>query len=258
MNLITNSSSLSKIKPEYQILLNDLKTRVESKFGDDMKAYYLLGSVGRGEEILNISDIDTEIILKRDVSPEDEIWSEEVKKELEPLYPLLSRIDLGLMHEKAFESSRTDSLKFIFKTDGVLISGTDIASNFTSLPPGEELARLLNQNYREMLAEIQKIISEPEEEDKDNPQHIADCVGWISKKTLRLCLGIVMFHEPFYTRSFNEMAEKFTTLYPDYWIQAMKALQQYQQPTSDVKEAASFCQVLSQTIYKLADKKFGE
>ncbi|MBW4606792.1 MAG: hypothetical protein KME22_06075 [Hassallia sp. WJT32-NPBG1] len=48
MKLILNQSSLSKVKPEYQKLLNELQKKLENRFGVDLCAYYLLGSVGRG------------------------------------------------------------------------------------------------------------------------------------------------------------------------------------------------------------------
>ena len=97
MKLIINQSSLSKVKPEYQKLLNDLREKVENRFGADLCAYYLLGSVGRGEDRLGISDMDTVIILRRAITDNDEVWEKEIKDEFEPEYPKLERLDLSCM-----------------------------------------------------------------------------------------------------------------------------------------------------------------
>lgn len=67
MRLIENQSYEAKVKPEYQRLLKELTNLVEGHFGADLRAYYLLGSVGRGEDLPGVSDIDTMIALKRNV-----------------------------------------------------------------------------------------------------------------------------------------------------------------------------------------------
>jgi predicted nucleotidyltransferase len=97
MKLILNQSSLSKVKPEYQKLLNDLREKVENRFGVDLCAYYLLGSVGRGEDRPGISDMDTVVILRRGITDDDEVWEKEIKDEFEPQYPTLKRLDLSCM-----------------------------------------------------------------------------------------------------------------------------------------------------------------
>jgi hypothetical protein len=256
MNLVQNTSSLAKVKPEYRQLVDVLNKRVERHFDDVLSAYYLLGSVGRGEDILGISDLDSEIVLNREVSDRDEAWTEEIKQEFEPLYPNLSGIDLGIISETELRAPQEEALKFIFKTDSVLLCSRDLIKDFPSFPPGKELARILNQKYRQNLLDIRQDILEPDEADKQNPNYLAECVRWIAKKGLRLCLGIIMFDEPFYTRRLNEMAEKFSRRYPAFKIQAKQTLQQYMQPTNDLKEALVFLDLLSQTIYKLADEKF--
>lgn len=255
--LIFNQSSFSKVKPEYQKLLNDLREKVENRFGADLYAYYLLGSVGRGEDIPGISDMDIVVILQRNYTTEDEVWEKEIKDEFEPQYPKLERLDFGCMEEKEFDDPKAERLRFIFKTDGLLISGQDIAANFSSYPPGLELAKLLNGNYRRTLESIQKDITEPDEEDRNNPKYVMECVRWISKKVLRLCLGIVMVDQPFYTRRMQEMAQQFSQYYPLYQSQVQRALHQYLHPNNDISEALDFLNEMSATICKLADEKFG-
>lgn len=254
---ILNQSSFSKVKPEYQKLLNDLREKVENRFGADLCAYYLLGSVGRGEDQPGISDMDTVVILRRNYTSEDEVWEKEIKDEFEPQYLKLDCLDISCMEEQEFDDPKAERLKFIFKTDGFLISGQDITANFSSYPPGLELAKLLNGNYRRTLDSIQKDIKEPDEEDRNNPKYLMQCVRWISKKVLRLCLGIVMVDEPFYTRRMQEMAQKFSEYYPLYQLQVEKALYQYLYPTNEKSEALNFLNEMSATICKLADEKFG-
>ncbi|MBW4566868.1 MAG: nucleotidyltransferase domain-containing protein [Tolypothrix carrinoi HA7290-LM1] len=257
MKLIINQSSLSKVKPEYQKLLNDLREKVENRFGVDLCAYYLLGSVGRGEDRPGISDMDTVVILRRGITDDDEAWEKEIKDEFEPQYPKLERLDISSMEEKEFDDPKAERLRFIFKTDSVLICGQDITAKFSSYPPGLELAKLLNSNYYKALEEIQKDIIEPDEDDRNNPKYVMEYVRWLSKKVLRLCLGIVMVDEPFYTRNMQEMTQKFSEYYPFYQPQAETALRQYVEPTNNVAEALDFINEMRATIYKLADEKLG-
>ena len=119
-----------------------------------------------------------------------------------------------------------------------------------------ELAKLLNQNYRQSLENARQHILEPDEEDQNNPNIVMEWVRWISKRTLRLCLGIVMVDEPFYTRLIEEMARKFVENYPIFQLETENILHQYYQPTNDVNEALYFLSELSETIYQLADEKF--
>lgn len=178
-----------------------------------------MDSVGRGDDISGISDINTEIIIKREVTNEDEAWTKEIRKEFEPIYPSVYRIDLDILSESELNSPQAERLKFIFKTDSVFISGVDITKYFSYLPPRKKLAKLLNNSYRNNIQEIQQYILEPDEEDKKNPNHVAECVLWIAKKALRLSLEIVMIDKPFYARRVDEMAENFSICYPDFQVQ---------------------------------------
>jgi hypothetical protein len=139
----------------------------------------------------------------------------------------------------------------------VLISGQDITVKFSSYPPGLALAKLLNGNYRKALEEIQKNITEPDEDDRNNPKYLMEYVRWFSKKVLRLCLGIVMLDELFYTRNMPEMTQKFSESYPFCQSQAETALRQYVEPTNDLGEALDFINEMRATIYQLADEKLG-
>ena len=259
MSIIQNTSCLSIVKPEYRKLLDELKTRVKNSFSTDLIAYYLLGSVGRGDDKPGIYDIDTVIILQHKVSNEDEAWANQTKAEIEPKYPALEQLDIAFIEDKEFNESDNksdiDKLKFILKTDSVLIYGQDITASFTSFTPGLKLAKILNIEYRNSLEELINYLPEPDEEDQNHPEYIKDHVRWIAKKTLRLSLGIVMVDEPYYTRSMEEMANKFAKKYPNYQFQIQLALFQYHQPTNDLNQALAFCHELSETIYRLADEK---
>ena len=256
MNLIKNTYSLSKVRPEYRKLLDYLKIKIENHFTTDLIAYYLLGSVGRGDDKPGISDMDTEIIIRRKISDEDEAWVKKIKGEIEPKYPALERLDIDLIEDKEFDEPGIENLKFILKTDSVLICGQDITASFKSFSPGLQLAKILNPEYRDLLEEVKNYLPEPDEEDQNHPEYIKDHVRFIAKKALRLSLGIIMIDERYYTRCMEEMANKFAKKYPNYQSQIQKALLQYHQPTNDLNQALAFINELSETIYQLADEKF--
>jgi Nucleotidyltransferase domain len=255
MDIIQNKSSWAKVKPEYQNLLLQLSERVKKHFSSELYAYYLLGSVGRGEEISGVSDLDTVILLGRSLVDKDEAWEKEIQLEFEPQYPHLSRLDISCMEEQELNDINTERLRFIFKTDSVLICGQEITSNFSSYPPGLELAKILNADYRQGLETILKDILEPDEEDSHNNNYVMEYVRWLSKKVLRLALGLIMINEKFYTRNIQEISHKFSELYPQYQTQSTIALNQYLQPTNNLDEAITFINEMSRSIYVLADEK---
>ncbi|BAZ12593.1 hypothetical protein NIES4071_44240 [Calothrix sp. NIES-4071] len=167
MNIITNQSSLAKVAPKYLELLHELQTRVKKDFGADLRAYYLLSSVGRGENLPGVSDMDTVIILRRAPNDEDELWEKAIQEKFEPKYPTLTLLDISCIHDKEFDDPNAERLRFIFKTDSVLVCGEDITASFSSYPPGVQLAKLLNANYRKTLEDVRKDILEPDEEDRN-------------------------------------------------------------------------------------------
>ncbi|MDJ0743073.1 MAG: hypothetical protein QNJ32_06890 [Xenococcaceae cyanobacterium MO_167.B27] len=151
-----------------------------------------------------------------------------------------------------------ENVQFIFKTDGVLIYGKEITKDFSSKPAGIELAKQLNKNYRNNLEAIRKDILEPDDEDKLNENNTSECIKWISKKILRLSLGIIMTKENFYRRNMEAMARKFAQTYPEYDSYIYSALQQYHNPTNNINEAIKFLDEMEKTIYVLADRLLAE
>ena len=258
MQLIENISSYDKIRPEYKQLIDRLLELAQSYFKNDFVAYYLLGSVGRGEDIPNVSDLDTEVIINREVTKKDIEWASTIVKQQQVNYKKLYRIDLGICSLNEIYDRNHEKLQFIFKTDGLLIYGKEITTNFSSKPPGLELAKQLNNNYQNSLEVIRKDILEPNDDDKFNENNTLECIRWISKKILRLSLGIIMTNENFYTRNMEGIARKFAKIYPEYDAYIFSAWQQYQNPTNDISEAINFLDDMEKTIYVLADRVLAE
>jgi hypothetical protein len=59
MNIIRDRSYLSKVKIQYQKLLKQLQNKVANQFGFDSCTYYILCSIGRGEDISRVSILYT-------------------------------------------------------------------------------------------------------------------------------------------------------------------------------------------------------
>lgn len=258
LQLIENISSFDKIRPEYQKLIGQLLALARSYFKDDFVAYYLLGSVGRGEDIPYVSDIDTIVIINRDATKKDIEWAFLIAQKEQINYKKLYRIDLGICSLNEIYDPQNQNLQLIFKTDGLLISGKEITKNFSSKPAGRELAKQLNKNYRNNLEIIRKDILEPEDDNKFNEENTSECIKCIAKKILRLSLRIIMTHENFYTRNLELMARKFAQIYPDYSSYIFSTWQQYQNPTNNISEALNFLDDLEKTIYVLADRVLRE
>lgn len=253
---ISNLSHIKKIKPACHPLLHQLQAAIQTRFGEDLVAFYLVGSVGRGEDIPFISDIDFDVVLNKDVTAEDEAWGQQLTKDYEQQYPDLDGIDLDMISFEGLNQPEMAILPFILKTDGLFLCGTDIAQDFPDWEAGPALAQLLNRDYQSILADLRQDIVNPDETDQKNPNNIAECIKWISKKVLRLGLGIVMHKEPYYTQNVRLMAKKFGEVYPQHQVTIMTALGQYEHPTNNIEEALAYLDEMERTIYRLADNVF--
>lgn len=248
-----STSSIELIRPLYRELLQQLIEMARERFGENLLAVWLMGSIGRGQEQPGISDLDLELILRQAGTEADEAWADELADSLLPSYPELVKLDLGLLPQTELLDPEALRLRFILRSDGLCLYGDNTLPTDDDWMPGIALARLLNSRYRERLDEIRHCLEEPDADERANPQHVAECVRWYAKQALRLSLGLAMCKAPVYARGIHEVAQLAAETLPNQAELIEEALSQYLQPVNDPEAALSWLSRVS-SLADIADR----
>jgi len=149
---IENEASLDKIsKPQRAAVDQLVQESLSSKeIAAEIKAVFLVGSVGRDEFHLGVSDFNFYIITQRQIE-----WSMHD-------YPL----NLIVIDEEAFMSEVHLKDRFICWSDGIQVYGEPIKFDQREFPrPGTGLTILLNEGYIERLNTIKSELSDVDPKD---------------------------------------------------------------------------------------------
>lgn len=252
---IASLSHPDKIHSRWRPLLDQLIKAAQAYFGPDLKAVYLLGSIGRGQEQIGSSDLDLEWVIARKVSEADKAWAEALAKETLAAWPALLKIDLDLLFGELLYAPNSERLRFIFASDGLRLWGEELLTGQESWSPGPELAYLLNHHYAWARQETLRALNHPTAKEQETPQHISEYTHWISKQALRLGLGLAMCQQPVYTRTVAEMPELIGAVLPELTELMQRILAMYQAPTQEHATAVAFMDSL-EPLYLLAETRW--
>ncbi|MFC1735033.1 RNA polymerase sigma factor [Candidatus Hydrogenedentota bacterium] len=97
-----------------------------ARFGDDLEAVYLTGSIAAGEALVDASDVNWFMFLGRDVEENDTGWCREQERKLKEQFPNAQSYVLCLF---SLDRLRKESFwRFILRYNSVLLHGKDILS----------------------------------------------------------------------------------------------------------------------------------
>jgi len=193
---IKNVSSLQKIPPNLQSKFAKGLDQIRAAFSDHLESMYLVGSLGRGEYVDGISDINIYVIASGDFTPSLNLDEEFSVLQFTP---------------EGFLSGAGKKLRFICWADGVLIAGKNLIGTEEFPKPGLELALLLNGDFVEdVKAWEQWIRDNPEASSKD----IAQQSRIMAKRMLDLVYGVAMANKPTFTSSRKERVETINEMFP--------------------------------------------
>lgn len=207
---ITNQSTREKISPEFEELVAHMEKTIPQVLEDNFVAAYLIGSVARGEAIVGISDISIVVILKGE--------NEQLAKELLGLVDGMNKkysfirmsLSMTFFLESEFQDEKNKKVRFLCKTEGVLIAGKDVLEEEEYPKPGIQLSALLNSDVRLRIQKLKAIF-----EEENIPQHRVDQVAReVSKITLRVFYSAVLADTAEYQRSLKEIKKLVNTKYP--------------------------------------------
>lgn len=192
---VQNESSLDKVEPRFLPVLESAKQAYRETFGDDLFSTYLEGSVGRGQYVDGVSDIDTEALVSRSLTDADFDGLDEHRKTIMQQFPWVVKLDLTARNLEDFKDRAR--AQFILATEGVLLEGSPAPITMQFPPIGPELARFINEGTDKRQQEAHEILTR----DNVSPEVYATRARWMAKRGLRLLLGMAMLDQPVYTHT---------------------------------------------------------
>jgi len=201
---IKNTTSLEKIPPVLKSVMDETISELTAGTGDLINAFYLVGSVARGEFDPLFSDINCYLIVK-DLSTKEAFLEK---------FPKESPVAIQLFTKDEFtdqNSIEAKKYRFICKFDGLLMAGTDLIGKEIFPKPGAELAWILNHDFLNKISIIEKWAQE-------NPNAPMELVGKKSKDVLKLFFdavyGVAITNDPQYIHNRRKRIDFIDAAFP--------------------------------------------
>lgn len=205
---IKNVAGTSFEKTAFNPIIQTIKTGLTTFFKNTISSIYLVGSTTRGDAIRGVSDVNVIVV----VDDKNKILVPVINRMLVEIPRItgekVSGLALSLGQLKGEDQKR---LRFICKTDGLVIHGVDQLEEETFPKPGLGLVCLFNQGIKDRIARVRDLI----ENNPNLPQEeVSDLARSVAKVVLRLMFGAVMADTARYERNFSKMYEAVLEKYP--------------------------------------------
>lgn len=189
------------LHPTFGGLFEALREALVFAMPQEFVALYLTGSATRPEDFKGlVSDINSVIVLK---NPTPELRALILDFIETPARQFLIPMDTQILSEEEFMSEAQERLRFICKTDGVLIGGTDLLRGEKERRKCYKLVWLLNRDYKEAISAARGWVNA--QTDPGPNREYARAAREITRRTFRLGFGQVMGNNTVYARSYKEM-----------------------------------------------------
>ncbi len=205
---LENRTAITNVEHEYRPLIEKAVEIYRTVFKDYILEIRLQGSVARGDEIKNVSDMDFLCILKGEIDRSIPLSIIEAEKELTKICPDLEKVDLGVTNEKHIDENL--DYKLLIQTDSFCVSGEDRYSLKYVEIPGIELAKLWCLGLDNTLSSYRgKVMS------LEDNQQIRRYVRFIGKDLLKACRPKLMRENEIFSRTITGTHEDLCEVYPD-------------------------------------------
>lgn len=195
-----------------------------ARLGDKLQSLYIRGSVGRGNAIEGVSDIDGLAVVYGDPREIDWSWTKQFDAETADRYPFLTGVDISTQSYEGILGGGKKIAAFLIKTNSACIHGEDLAPKLPKVKPGRDaviacwdLERKVSPDYMVDKTEVTT----------------AQKARWSAKQILRAGFELVMEDEQAYTRDLYPSYELFSKHFPDREPVMRRALEMALWPTND-------------------------
>jgi uncharacterized protein len=244
---LQNDSSLNLVSEKYRVVLRDAVTAYQQIFGTKLEAIYLTGSVSRGLEDAEKSDIDFFAVLRPGAHIETgmELDLATEKARISILHPWIKKFDFEIWENVwVFPEDCSFSIfAFVIKVHSILLNGVDLAQKIPSFNLQSEIPAV-------DIGEIANDLAEAIDEVNQNSTS-ANVQYWskrIAKNIIRAAFALVMLEHGRFTRDIDLCSQTYLEYVPERSSDLNAVLKEIESPTIDPAKFKSLIAAISKWL----------
>lgn len=200
---------IDDIKQPARGMLDTLSQALPFALEKEFVALYVTGSMPRGDFMYGLSNINFVVVLKNDIPELKTI----VQKFTDgPANALGIPIDTKIFSEAEFMSSEHTKERFVCRTDGLLLTGTNLLKKGKEENISFKLAWILNKDFKDYLVSLKIILANKSR--LLTQRQLTLIARELGKRTFRLGFSQVIGNNLRYSPHFKEMLNLNKFYYP--------------------------------------------
>lgn len=219
---LVNPASMEKIQEEWLPVVSDIVEKYKAEYGSTLHSVYVRGSVGKGDAVAGISDVDTFAYV---TSKKEEIktdWMDLSEKEMLVKYPFIQGVELNVDPVGDASNDR------ILILQSACVYGPDLGKMMSKIKVGKETLSHV-YSFAKDLSWFDEWYLKTQE-----PEEIKSCCMWLMKRFLRTGLELIMERAGLYTRDLYPSYKVFAEYYPEKDAEMKEVLYLTLNPTDDL------------------------
>jgi hypothetical protein len=188
---LINECNWDSIQLPWLTLVESLRSICIETLGDRLHSLYLRGSVPRGQAILNISDLDSIVIIQEGITHELTAKIMAIEEQLEKPYRFCHKVEIIPISYSNVQQSHWQA---ILQTQGLCIYGEDLRSQFPQFKPNLDLVSHAF-HLEEDLAVTQVRLRQIPANSSNWESVVKQKCRWINKRIVRTGFELVMQKE---------------------------------------------------------------
>lgn len=247
---ILNDTHLNNIEPAFFGVIQEAIDTYRFYLGDNLHSVYIRGSIPRDIGIKGVSDLDTLVLIDKNIEDIDFTWTEQVQQNLDRKFTLINGIEMAFYHvDEVSDNNQFFIIPFIIKTHSICVFGDNL---IPQLPNYKVDKTLGNEHLFNLAEQIQT--AKNDLENNEDQEDILDCCSWIMKIIVRAGLALVIEDEHKYTRDLYPAYQLFSKHYPEKETEMRRAVKYTVDPSSNPDEITAFLNHLGDWMIDEAEK----
>lgn len=219
---LINPASKDKITAEWQPVVKDIIEAYKLHYGDLLHSVYIRGSVGKGDAVSGISDIDTFAYTNQKKNEIKTDWMDSFEKEMLAKYPFVQGVELSV---DPTEDALNDRILIL---QSACVFGEDLNEKMPKIKVGKETLGHV-YSFAKNLTWFDEWATKPQE-----AEEIKKSCTWLMKRFLRTGLELTMERAGLYTRDLYPSYKIFAEYYPEKEVQMKEVLYLALNPTDNL------------------------
>lgn len=208
---IINNLSTTNVLPEYQKIINFIKSNLYKTFNNNVHSIYLYGSVGKGSAVPGKSDVDLTIIYKEKTNTKINERLKQIEKLTLSKYKFVTKVDFDIGNvDDVLLKENQYSWGFWIKHCCLFIDGEDLSSKFPNMKPSNKIAFGVNGDVEEKIDYCLKQVAM-----LNNKNKIQSLIVSAIKKVIRSCYTLTIEEDMSWADDIKKSVDIFVHYYPD-------------------------------------------